>query len=76
VLSKEHSLAFPIRIQFIENWLRVFLYACRKHDDLEVFAHLCYEFLGVRSDVDIDGVQVAIKIDWLLDVGVLDLLKT
>jgi len=75
MLSEEHSLALSLGIEFVENGLSVFLNACCKHDDLEALAHCRYEFFSKRPDVDIDCVQVAIQINWLLDIGMPDLLE-
>ena len=75
MLSEEHSLALPLGIEFVENGLSVFLNACGKHDDLEALAHCHYELFSKRPDVDVDCMQVAIQVNWLLDIGIPDLLE-
>ena len=55
---------------------RVFLDACSKHHDLIIFAHLEDELFRVWAHIDIDSLYVAVDIDGLLDVAVLQLFET
>jgi hypothetical protein len=75
MFSEKHGLTLPLQVDLVENWLRVLLNACCKHNDFIVLTHLDYKFFGKGPYVNEHCLDKAINFDGLLDVTVLNFLE-
>ena len=76
MLSEEHGRTVPVEVNFVEYGLCILLDRCREHDYLVVLTHLVDELFGIRPDIDINGLQVSIQVDGLLNVCIPKLFET